>query len=72
MSSLIEENPASAQNSLRHFQKCTAMFWNKKNKELVPLAEELAFATTYMELLIMRFENSISFELPKTRMKIPK
>lgn len=65
LSSLIEENPASAQKFTTSLSKVYRYVLEQKNKELVPLAEELAFATTYMELLIMRFENSISFELPK-------
>lgn len=65
LSSLIEENPASAQKFTTSLSKVYRYVLEQKNKELVPLAEELAFATTYMELLIMRFENSISFELPE-------
>jgi hypothetical protein len=36
----------------------------QKDKELVSVEEELSFAKTYMNLLKMRFENSISYELP--------
>ncbi|NVK53896.1 MAG: 2TM domain-containing protein, partial [Flavobacteriaceae bacterium] len=35
-----------------------------RNKELIPLTEELQFARTYMELLQMRFEDAIQFEIP--------
>ncbi|MGV8815301.1 MAG: 2TM domain-containing protein, partial [Gelidibacter sp.] len=34
-------------------------------KELVTVTEELEFAKTYMNLLKMRFENSINFEIPE-------
>ncbi|MFN4199566.1 MAG: 2TM domain-containing protein, partial [Flavobacterium sp.] len=37
----------------------------QKDKELVTVEEELNFAKTYMELLAMRFENSVTFSLPK-------
>ena len=39
-------------------------FLEQKDKELVSVEEELSFAKTYMNLLKMRFENSISYELP--------
>lgn len=35
----------------------------QKDKELVSLEEELTFAKTYMNLLKMRFENSISYDV---------
>jgi hypothetical protein len=38
----------------------------QKDKELVSVDEELAFAKTYMNLLKMRFENSLFYELPTT------
>ena len=41
------------------------MCWNKKNKELVTVDEELKFAKTYMSLLKMRFEDSIIFSSPE-------
>jgi hypothetical protein len=37
----------------------------QKDKELVSVEEELAFAKTYMNLLKMRFENSLFYELPE-------
>ena len=37
----------------------------QKDKELVSVEEELGFAKIYMQLLEMRFENSISYELPE-------
>ncbi|MEO8534956.1 MAG: 2TM domain-containing protein, partial [Flavobacterium sp.] len=36
----------------------------QKDKELVSVEEELSFAKTYMNLLKMRFENSLFYELP--------
>jgi hypothetical protein len=37
----------------------------QKDKEVVSVAEELEFAKTYMNLLKMRFENSVFYELPE-------
>ena len=36
----------------------------QRNKDLIPLLEELQFAKTYMELLAMRFEDAVHFEIP--------
>ncbi len=64
LSSLIEENPDQAQKFTTSLSKIYRYVLDQRDKELVPLAEELAFAKTYMNLLRMRFENSIFFELP--------
>lgn len=64
LSSLIEENPSMAQKFTTSLSKVYRYVLDQRNKELVSVAEELAFARTYMNLLKMRFENSISFELP--------
>lgn len=65
LSSLIEENPENAQKFTTSLSKIYRYVLEQKDKELVPVAEELAFAKTYMNLLKMRFENSITFELPE-------
>jgi len=65
LSSLIEENPENAQRFTTSLSKIYRYVLEQKDKELVPVSEELAFAKTYMNLLKMRFENSISFELPE-------
>lgn len=65
LSSLIEENPENAQRFTTSLSKIYRYVLEQKNKELVTLEEELAFAKTYMNLLKMRFENSISYELPE-------
>ncbi len=65
LSSLIEENPENAQRFTTSLSKIYRYVLEQKDKELVPLEEELAFAKTYMNLLKMRFENSISYELPE-------
>ncbi len=65
LSALIEENPANAQRFTTSLSKIYRYVLEQKDKELVSVQEELAFAETYMNLLKMRFENSISFELPE-------
>jgi hypothetical protein len=64
LSSLIEENPDNAQKFTTSLSKIYRYVLEQKDKELVSVAEELSFAKTYMNLLKMRFENSISYELP--------
>lgn len=65
LSSLIEENPDSAQRFTTSLSKVYRYVLEQKDKELISVAEELAFAETYMNLLKMRFENSLFYELPK-------
>ncbi|AEW85410.1 histidine kinase [Flavobacterium columnare] len=64
LSSLIEENPEQAQRFTTSLSKIYRYVLEQKDKELVSVEEELSFAKTYMNLLKMRFENSLSFELP--------
>lgn len=64
LSSLIEENPESAQKFTTSLSKIYRYVLEQRDKELVSVEEELAFAKTYMNLLKMRFENSITYELP--------
>lgn len=65
LSSLIEENPDNAQRFTTSLSKIYRYVLEQKDKELVSVSEELTFAKTYMNLLKMRFENSITFELPE-------
>lgn len=65
LSSLIEENPDNAQRFTVSLSKIYRYVLEQKDKELVSVAEELDFAKTYMNLLKMRFENSITFEIPE-------
>ncbi|GAB4160608.1 MAG: histidine kinase [Winogradskyella sp.] len=64
LTSLIEENPDSAQKFTTALSKVYRYVLEQKNKELVTVDEELDFARTYMSLLKMRFEDSIIFEIP--------
>ncbi|RXR19098.1 histidine kinase [Flavobacterium amnicola] len=64
LSSLIEENPDNAQKFTTSLSKIYRYVLEQKDKELVSVEEELSFAKTYMNLLKMRFENSITYDLP--------
>jgi hypothetical protein len=66
LSSLIEENPENAQRFTTSLSKVYRYVLEQKDKELVSVEEELSFAKTYMNLLKMRFENSLFYELPQT------
>ena len=66
LSSLIEENPENAQRFTTSLSKIYRYVLEQKDKELVSVDEELSFAKTYMNLLKMRFENSLFYELPET------
>ncbi|MBT8269196.1 MAG: histidine kinase [Flavobacteriaceae bacterium] len=64
LTSLIDENPESAQDFTSALSKVYRYVLEQKNKELVTVDEELDFARTYMSLLKMRFEDSITFKIP--------
>jgi len=65
LTSLIEESPDSAQKFTTSLSKIYRYVLEQKDKELVSIEEELAFAILYMNLLKMRFEDSIHYEVPK-------
>ncbi|MEZ4875914.1 MAG: 2TM domain-containing protein [Flavobacteriaceae bacterium] len=65
LTSLIEENPEAATQFTTALSKVYRYVLEQKNKELVTVEEELQFATLYMSLLKMRFEDSIVFEVPE-------
>lgn len=64
LASLIEENPVQAQKFTTSLSKVYRYVLEQKSKELVPLDEELKFARTYMNLIKMRFEDSIEVSIP--------
>ncbi len=66
LTSLIEENPEAATKFTTALSKVYRYVLEQKNKELVTLEEELKFATIYMSLLEVRFEDSIVFTSPST------
>jgi len=65
LTSLIEENPAMAEQFTTKLSKTYRYVLEQKEKTLVPLQEELDFAKVYMELLKMRFEEALEFEIPE-------
>ncbi len=65
LTSLIEEDPLQAQKFTTSLSKVYRYVLEQKNKDLVTVDEELAFAETYVRLLKMRFEDSIIFEIPE-------
>lgn len=64
LSSLIEENPENAQRFTTSLSKVYRYVLEQKDKDLVSIDEELSFAKTYMNLLKMRFEDSLTYEVP--------
>lgn len=65
LTSLIEEDPQQAQKFTTSLSKVYRYVLEQKNKDLVTVDEELAFAETYVRLLKMRFEDSIVFDIPE-------
>ncbi|MFY0631292.1 MAG: 2TM domain-containing protein [Flavobacteriaceae bacterium] len=66
LTSLIGENPYQAEKFTTKLSKIYRYVLEQRNKDLIPLTEELRFAKTYMELLGMRFEDAVQFEIPTT------
>jgi len=65
LTSLISENPKQAEKFTTKLSKVYRYVLEQKNKDLIDLDEELQFAKTYMELLKMRFENAVTFQIPE-------
>ena len=65
LTSLIGENPAQAEKFTTKLSKVYRYVLEQRNKDLTPLTEELKFAKAYMELLSMRFEDAIEFNIPE-------
>ena len=66
LTALIDENPKQAEKFTTKLSKVYRYVLEQKDKDLIPLEEELNFAKSYMELLKMRFEEGISFSIPDT------
>ena len=64
LTSLIGENPTQAERFTTKLSKVYRYVLEQRNKDLVPIEEELKFAKTYMELLGMRFEEAVQFNIP--------
>ncbi len=65
LTALIGENPKQAEKFTTKLSKVYRYVLEQKSKDLIELDEELEFAKTYMELLKMRFENAVIFEIPE-------
>ncbi|WP_299665652.1 2TM domain-containing protein [uncultured Polaribacter sp.] len=65
LTSLIGENPLQAERFTTKLSKVYRYVLEQRNKDLVPISEELKFAKTYMELLGMRFEEAVKFNIPE-------
>jgi two-component system LytT family sensor kinase len=66
LTSLIGENPKQAERFTTKLSKIYRYVLEQRNKDLVPIEEELKFAKTYMELLGMRFEDAVKFNIPES------
>ncbi len=65
LTSLIGENPKQAEKFTTKLSKVYRYVLEQKSKDLIDLDEELQFAKAYMELLKMRFEDAVTFEIPE-------
>ncbi|WP_111707487.1 2TM domain-containing protein [Lutibacter citreus] len=65
LTSLIGENPKLAEKFTTKLSKVYRYVLEQKSKDLIDLDEELLFAKTYMELLKMRFEDAVIFDIPE-------
>jgi two-component system, LytTR family, sensor kinase len=65
LTALIGEDPDKAEHFTTKLSKVYRYVLEQKDKDLIAIQEELNFAKTYMELLKMRFEEAVQFELPK-------
>ena len=66
LTGLIEENPENAIDFTTSLSKIYRYVLEQKDKEVVSIQEEINFAKTYVNLLKLRFENSINFEIEQT------
>ena len=65
LASLIGENPEKAEEFTLKLSDIYQYVLAQKDKNLVPLKEEFTFAENYLDLLKMRFEDGLSYSLPK-------
>jgi len=70
LSALIDEDTEKAQDFTIGLSKVYRYVLDQKNKDLVSLEGEIKFAETYLNLLKMRFEDSLEVEInPNTKTK---
>jgi len=63
LTGLIEENSEKAQEFVGDLSSVYRYVLEQKDKEWVPLEEEIEFCRTYMELIQKRYEDGLSFEI---------
>ena len=61
LTGLIEENPDKAIDFTTSLSKIYRYLLEQKDKEVIPLRDEINFAKTYLKLLKLRFEDAIQF-----------
>lgn len=66
LAALIERDPAAAAEFNAHLADVTRYLLTQKNRDLVPLAEEMAFLRSYVRLMELRFPHSLRVTLPAT------
>ncbi len=64
LAALIERDPAAAAEFNAHLADVTRYLLAQKNRDLVPLAEELTFLRSYVRLMELRFPRSLRVTLP--------
>ena len=64
LAALIERDPAAAAEFNAHLADVTRYLLTQKNRDLVPLAEEMAFLRSYVRLMELRFPHSLRVTLP--------
>jgi sensor histidine kinase YesM len=65
LTSLIGESPYQAEKFTTKLSKVYRYVLEQKDKDLISLNEELAFARSYMQLLQMRFEDAVAYNIPQ-------
>ncbi len=65
LTALISENPEKAEAFTLKLSDIYLYVLTQKNKNLVRLKDEINFAKNYLDLLKMRFEDSLNYSLPK-------
>jgi sensor histidine kinase YesM len=64
--SLIDENPQEAEDFTIKLSDIYRYVLEQKDQKLVLLSDELSFAKKYLALLKVRFEDDLTYSLPKT------
>jgi hypothetical protein len=64
LADLIERNPPAAAEFNAHLADVSRYLLTQKNRDLVPLADELAFLRSYVHLMELRFPDSLRITLP--------